>query len=438
MAEAAKQSWVARAGTGFGGQLRVPGDKSISHRGLLLGAIAEGTTRIDGFLRSEDCLATLAALRALGVTVDDEGDHVSVHGVGLRGLSAPAAPLDLGNSGTAIRLLAGLLAGQSFDTALTGDASLCRRPMGRIADPLGQMGARVDTTDGCPPLTVHGGRALAGIDYRLPVASAQVKSALLLAALYADGDTQIRGSGASRDHTERMLLSMGAALDLEEDCITLHPGRRLEAMDLQVPGDLSSAAFFLLGAALAADAPLVIESVGINPTRLGILGILELMGARVEVSNHRMEGREPVADLLLARSALRGAEIPPSVVPLAIDEFPVVFVAAAVADGDTLVTGAEELRHKESDRIATMVAGLRALGADIEERPDGALIHGGKLHGGEIDSHGDHRVAMAFAMAALVADGPVRIRDTANVATSFPEFPGLAVQAGLTLEVTES
>jgi 3-phosphoshikimate 1-carboxyvinyltransferase len=430
------ESYLLTPATRLAGRLRVPGDKSISHRCLLLVAVARGRSEIEGFLASEDCLATMAALRAMGVKIEHKGERVIVHGVGLHGLRAPSAALDLGNSGTAIRLLAGLLAGQHFDSELVGDASLMQRPMRRVADPLNAMGAQVETCEGRPPLRIHGGRALRGIDYTLPVASAQVKSALLLAGLYAEGETLVRGSGASRDHTERMMMSMGVTLSIDEDeTIRLAPGSRPEGMDIRVPGDLSSAAFFLLGGCLAADEGLVIEGVGINPTRIGILGILDAMGAQISIENRRMEGREPVADLHVRRAQLRGIEVPAAMVPLAIDEFPALFIAAAAAQGTTTISGAEELRHKESDRIAVMVAGLRALGAEVEERPDGAVIHGGTLGGGEIDSHGDHRIAMAFAMASLVATAPVRVRDTANVATSFPGFPELARSAGLALQV---
>ncbi len=434
------EAYQVKPGGTLRGRLAVPGDKSISHRALLLGAIATGRSEVEGFLASEDCLATMAALRAMGVRIERDEDRVVVHGVGLHGLQPAPTPCDLGNSGTAIRLLAGVLAGQRFDSELRGDASLMRRPMSRVAEPLNAMGARVTTRDGCPPLKISGGQALRGIDYTLPVASAQVKSAVLLAGLYAEGVTTVRGSGASRDHTERMLMSMGVDLVVEDDgVIHLTPGAGPEAMDMRVPGDLSSAAFFLVGGCLAAEDELVIEGVGLNPTRLGVIGVLEAMGGDITVSNRRMEGREPVGDLHVRRSVLKGIEIPPAVVPLAIDEFPALFIAAAAADGETRVTGAGELRHKESDRIAAMVAGLQALGGEVEELSDGAVIHGRRrLHGGVVNSHGDHRIAMAFAMAALVADGPVTIHDTDNVATSFPGFPGLARATGLDLEVSGS
>lgn len=430
------QNYLLTPGGSLTGTLRVPGDKSISHRALLLGAIARGRSEIEGFLASEDCLATMTALRAMGVTIERDREHVVVHGVGLHGLAAPGEVLDLGNSGTAIRLLAGLLVGQRFDSELVGDASLMHRPMRRVADPLNMMGAQVDTLNGRPPLRIQGGRALSGIDYTLPVASAQVKSAILLAALYASGETIVRGSGVSRDHTERMLMSMGVTLTVGDDgTIRLLPDQHPEGMDMRVPGDLSSAAFFLLGGCLAAKDGLVIERVGLNPTRLGVLGILEAMGADIRIERRRMEGREPVGDLHIQRAALKGIDIPSALVPLAIDEFPVIFVAAAAAQGVTRITGAEELRHKESDRIAVMASGLRTLGIKVEEYPDGAVIHGGPLGGGEINSHGDHRIAMAFAMASLVASAPIRILDTANVATSFPGFPELAAGVGLSVQV---
>ena len=428
-------SLVVGPGRATGGSLRVPGDKSISHRALLLGAIADGTTQVSGFLPGEDCLATLAALRAMGVEIERQGETgVTIAGRGLRGLTPPAAPLDMGNSGTAMRLFSGLLAGQSFDAKLVGDASLSQRPMGRVATPLGLMGAGVDTDGGRPPLSVAGGRALHGIDYAMPVASAQVKSALLLAGLYADGPTSVVEPAVTRDHTERMLAGFGQPVERVATAsgtrITLDPVGRLQAIDIDVPADLSSAAFFLLAGTLAARGELVLEHVGLNPTRTGILEILGLMGADVEVRVVTTDP-EPVGTITVRPAQLRGATIPPHLVPLAIDEFPLIFVAAALADGATMISGAGELRHKESDRIGVMAAGLRALGIDVEERPEGATIRGGSLQSGTIDSAGDHRVAMAFAVAAATAEGPVRILDTANVATSFPGFVAAATAMGL-------
>jgi 3-phosphoshikimate 1-carboxyvinyltransferase len=422
-----------------GGRLQVPGDKSISHRALLLGAIADGTTTISGFLAGEDCLATLAALQAMGVQIQrPEPTTVVVEGVGLRGLQAPAGALDMGNSGTAMRLFAGLLAGQAFDTELTGDESLLRRPMGRVAKPLAQMGASITTVNDRPPLIIRGNPSLHGIDYPMPVASAQVKSALLLAGLYAGGETCVHEPAPTRDHTERMLTQFGVAVNRAEDRVCVASGQSLQADAIAVPGDLSSAAFFLLAGCLApADGVLQMDGVGLNPTRTGILQILQMMGADIQVEQQagQTSHAEPVGRLTVRPSTLAGIEVPPELVPLAIDEFPLVFVAAALAQGETLISGAEELRHKESDRISVMLDGLRALGVAVEERPDGALIAGGGLGPGQVNSGGDHRVAMAFAIGASVAQGPVSILDTANVATSFPDFARQAQDIGINLRV---
>ncbi len=428
---------VAPGGT-LRGVLRVPGDKSISHRAVMLGALAEGTTRVSGFLRGEDTLATLAAFRAMGVGAREEGERLEIEGVGLHGLRAPAGPLDLGNSGTAMRLLCGVLAGQPFDTVLTGDESLSRRPMGRVVEPLIRMGAWIETAaGGCPPLRIHGGRALRGIDYPMPVASAQVKSCLLLAGLYAQGSTCVTEPAPTRDHTERMLAAFGVTPEWEGARVCIEGGQRLTATTLTVPADLSSAAFFLVGAAIAPGSELRLQGVGINPTRTGVIGILRRMGADIELLDERQEGSEPVADLRVRSSALRGIEIPPELVPLAIDEFPALFIAAACAAGRTRLSGARELRVKESDRIQVMADGLGELGISCRVFEDGIEIEGGRLRGGTVDSHGDHRVAMAFAMAALRAEGPIEILDCANVDTSFPGFARLARQAGLAIEVEE-
>jgi 3-phosphoshikimate 1-carboxyvinyltransferase len=405
-----------------GGAVTVPGDKSISHRALMLGAIAEGVTRIRGFLAGEDCLATLRALDAMGVNIERRGDEVTVHGVGLDGLSAPAGSLDLGNSGTGMRLLAGILCAQPFTTVLTGDASLCSRPMGRIIEPLSRMGARIDSRDGRPPLTVHGGARLAAISYSLPVASAQVKSAILLAGLYATGDTFVIEPAATRDHTERMLRAMGVQVESGEQRIRIAGGQVLRAAELDVPADLSSAAFLVLAGLLAPACELVVRRVGMNPTRTGFLEVLREMGADITVENAGLAGDEPVADLRVRSSTLRGTAVDPAVVSRAIDEFPVLFIAAAQARGATRFSGIGELRVKESDRIAVMAAGLRQLGVTVDESPDGAVVHGGALSGGTVDSHGDHRVAMSFAVAGQRAAGPVRILGADNVATSFPGF----------------
>jgi 3-phosphoshikimate 1-carboxyvinyltransferase len=430
-----ERRYLVRSATSVAGELTVPGDKSISHRALMLGGIAEGQTSISGFLASEDCLATLAALGALGVRIERPAEtQVSVHGVGRDGLTGAARALDLGNAGTAIRLLMGLLAGQRFDSTLIGDASLMRRPMERVATPLRSMGARIDTDAGKPPVRIHGGAVLQGIDYALPMASAQVKSALLLAALYAHGTSSVTEPAPTRDHTERMLRGFGVALECAGGRVSLAGGQRLRGCEIQVPGDFSSAAFFIVAGCLAARQGLTIRNVGVNPTRTGLLAMLRLMGADIEVQPYRGEAPEPVADIHVRASALRGIRVPEALVALAIDEFPVFFIAAAAAEGESVVTGAAELRVKESDRLAVMAAGLKALGIECELLSDGLRIQGGRMRGGRIDSHGDHRVAMAFAVASLIASDAIEIDDVANVATSFPGFPRLARAAGLALE----
>ncbi len=413
----------------------MPGDKSISHRSIMLGSIAEGVTEVDGFLEGEDSLATLRAFRAMGVDIEGPNQgRVVVHGVGLHGLKAPAAALDLGNSGTSMRLLSGLLAGQAFDVEVVGDHSLMSRPMRRVTDPLATMGAVIDTTEnGTAPLKIRGGQQLRGIDYAMPVASAQVKSCLLLAGLYADGRTCVHEPAPTRDHTERMLSGMGYPLSRSDGTACVEGGGTLTATSIDVPADISSAAFFLVGASIAPGSDLVLEHVGINPTRTGVLEILRLMGADIEVINPREVGGEPVADLRVRSAPLHGIDIPVEQVPLAIDEFPALFIAAACAEGRTRLTGAEELRVKESDRIQVMADGLQALGIKAEPAPDGMLIEGGELTGGQVDSKGDHRIAMSFAVAALRASDEIRIDDCANVNTSFPGFVDLASSTGLSI-----
>jgi len=417
------------------GTLRVPGDKSISHRSIMLGALADGVTEIQGFLEGEDSLATLRAFRAMGVQID--GPHngrVVVHGVGMHGLKAPQGALDLGNSGTSMRLLCGLLAGQAFDVELIGDRSLMSRPMRRVTEPLAKMGAVIETTEkGTAPLRIRGGQTLKGIDYDMPVASAQVKSCLLLAGLYAEGRTCVTEPAPTRDHTERMLSGMGYRVERDGSRACLQGGGSLTATRIDVPSDISSAAFFLVGASIAPGSDLLIEHVGINPTRTGVLEILRLMGADIEVLNPREVGGEPVADLRVRHAPLKGIEIPVEQVPLAIDEFPALFVAAACAEGRTVLTGAEELRVKESDRIQVMADGLQALGVDAQATADGIIIQGGDIGGGHVDSCGDHRIAMSFAMGALCAQGDITIDDCDNVNTSFPDFVGLAANAGLSI-----
>jgi 3-phosphoshikimate 1-carboxyvinyltransferase len=417
----------------------VPGDKSISHRSIMLGALATGETRIRGFLEGEDALATLEAFRAMGVVIEGprEGEVV-VHGVGMRGLRAPDGPLYLGNSGTSMRLLCGLLSGQAFDVELSGDESLSRRPMERVAAPLRLMGAHIDTGEGgVTPVLIRGGQRLQGIDYVLPMASAQVKSCVLLAGLYADGETVVREPAPTRDHTERMLRGFGYPVQVDALRSGLRGGGELRATDIDVPGDISSAAFFLVAASIAPDSELTLQHVGVNPTRTGVIDILRLMGADIAVLNRREVGGEPVADLRVRSAPLRGIAIPPELVPLAIDEFPVLFIAAACAEGETVLRGAEEFRVKESDRIQVMADGLQALGVAARPTPDGMLITGGALGGGVVRSHGDHRIAMAFAVAGLRASGSIAIEDCANVATSFPGFVELAGSVGLQINERE-
>jgi 3-phosphoshikimate 1-carboxyvinyltransferase len=428
---AVKEYQVAPAAR-VSGEVTVPGDKSISHRSLMLGGIATGDTRISGFLASEDCLATLGALRALGVSIErPEATRVIVHGVGAGGLHGTAAPLDMGNAGTAMRLSMGLLAGMPFASTLIGDASLMRRPMERVAGPLRQMGAQITTHDGRPPVQLHGGRELTGIDYAMPMASAQVKSAVLLAGLSAKGRTRVTEPAPTRDHTERMLAAFGVRVEREAGAASMVGGQPLTGTNIEVPADFSSAAFFLVAGALAAHDGLWLRNVGINPTRTGLLDMLQLMGARIAVHPHAGSG-EPIADLQVHASPLRGIEVPEHLVPLSIDEFPVFFIAAACAEGETVVRGAEELRVKESDRLAAMAAGLATLGVEHTLLPDGIRIRGGRgFGGGTIDSHGDHRIAMAFAVASLKARDPIRILDVANVATSFPGFVELAQSVGI-------
>ena len=423
------------AGGALRGAAAVPGDKSVSHRALLLSAIADGVTRVEGFLEAGDTLATLAAVRALGVRVEGSGTTLRIHGVGRKGLRAARAPLDFGNSGTGMRLAAGLLAGQGFPSRLVGDDSLSRRPMGRIRDPLLRMGAQVHAgAQGTPPLEVGGaGTALRGIEYAMPVASAQVKSCLLLAGLYARGTTRVREPAPSRDHTERMLASFGYPVLRSPGSVALAGGGTLRARALRVPGDLSSAAFLMVGALIAPGSSLRLEGVGVNPTRTGAIDILRDMGGNIEMhpAAGGSAGEEPVADLVVRSSALRGVDIAPERVPLAIDEFPALCIAAACARGLTRVRGAAELRVKESDRLDAMAQGLRALGVTVRTVADGMDIHGGEIAAGTVDSKGDHRVAMAFAIAGLRARGPVTVEDCRNVGTSFPGFARRAAALGL-------
>jgi len=432
-AAATDLTFFAQPGGSVKGQIRVPGDKSISHRSIMLGSLAEGTTEVEGFLEGEDALATLQAFRDMGVVI--EGPHhgkLTIHGVGLNGLKPAPGPIYLGNSGTSMRLLSGLLAAQTFDSVLTGDASLSKRPMERVAEPLREMGAVIETAaDGRPPLTIRGGKSLHGISYVMPMASAQVKSCLLLAGMYAQGATTVTEPAPTRDHTERMLRGFGYPVAGNGATASVEAGSTLKATRIEVPADISSAAFFLVAASIAESSDLLLEHVGVNPTRTGVIDILRLMGADISVQNLREVGGEPVADLRVRHAKLKGIVIPESLVPLAIDEFPVLFVAAACAEGRTVLRGAQELRVKESDRIQVMADGLTTLGIKVEPTADGLIIEGGSMGGGEVDGHGDHRIAMAFSIASLRATAPVRIRDCANVATSFPNFLALCAQVGI-------
>ncbi|WP_243605413.1 bifunctional prephenate dehydrogenase/3-phosphoshikimate 1-carboxyvinyltransferase [Stutzerimonas marianensis] len=430
--------FLANPGGCLSGQLRVPGDKSISHRSIMLGSLAEGVTEVDGFLEGEDALATIQAFRDMGVVIEGPSQgRVTVHGVGLHGLKAAPGPIYLGNSGTSMRLLSGLLAAQSFDSTLTGDASLSKRPMNRVAKPLREMGAVIETgPEGRPPLTIRGGQRLSGMHYDMPMASAQVKSCLLLAGLYAAEKVSVTEPAPTRDHTERMLQGFGYPVQVDGSTVTVESGHTLRSARIEVPADISSAAFFMVAASIAPGSDITLEHVGVNPTRTGVISILKLMGADIELSNPREVGGEPVADIRVRAAQLKGIDIPEDLVPLAIDEFPVLFVAAACAEGRTTLRGAEELRVKESDRIQVMADGLQTLGVNAVPTPDGIIIEGsGTIGGGEVWAHGDHRIAMSFSVASLRASAAIRIHDCANVATSFPNFLALAERAGMRVAV---
>ncbi|MCH9697649.1 MAG: 3-phosphoshikimate 1-carboxyvinyltransferase [Gammaproteobacteria bacterium] len=421
----------------FNGDTRVASDKSISHRSIILGSIAEGVTQVDGFLEAEDTLSTLKAFRHLGVRIEHHGQgRVEIQGVGMNGLSASSEPLDLGNSGTSMRLMSGLLSAQSFDSVLTGDESLSKRPMQRVTVPLAKMGAVLETTNsGTAPIRIQGNSHLNGIHYSMDIASAQVKSCLLLAGLYAQGTTSITEPAPTRDHTERMLEGFGYPVKREGSTVLIE-GRQasLKAVNIDVPGDISSAAFFMVGASISPGSNVLLKHVGVNPTRTGIIDILRLMGSNIELLNQRTVGGEMVADIRIRYAPLQGVKIPEYLVPLAIDEFPVIFVAAACAEGQTVLTGAAELRVKESDRIQVMADGLQQLGIDANPTPDGMRITGSKLGGGVVDSGGDHRIAMAFSIAALKSTSRIEIRRCDNVQTSFPDFPEIAARLGLDIQ----
>jgi 3-phosphoshikimate 1-carboxyvinyltransferase len=429
-------TFKVQPGGSLRGEIRVPGDKSMSHRSIMLGSLADGVTQVRGFLNAEDAMSTLEAFRAMGVKIEGPvNGEVTIHGVGKHGLKKPAGPLYLGNSGTSMRLLSGLLAGQPFDTVLTGDKSLESRPMRRVTVPLALMGAEIETQEnGTAPLHIKGKTDLHGIHYEMPIASAQVKSCLLLAGMFATGETTVTEPASTRDHTERMLNGFGYPVQRDGATASINNQGKLTAAQIDVPSDISSAAFFLVGASIAPNSDVTLRHVGVNPTRTGVIDILRLMGANIEVLNERLVGGEPVADLRVRSGQLHGIDIPEHLVPLAIDEFPVLFVAAACATGTTVLTGAKELRVKESDRIQVMADGLQILGVDAQPTEDGMVVQGGGvIGGGEVESHGDHRIAMSFSIAGLRANAPITINDCANVNTSFPEFRQLAVQLGLDL-----
>lgn len=427
--------YVVEPGGRLSGDHRVPGDKSMSHRAVMLGALAQGTTEVSGFLEGEDALATIAAFRSMGVPIEGPVDgQLTVSGVGLSGLTPPSGPVDLGNAGTGMRLFAGILAGQPFDSELVGDVSLMKRPMGRVIEPLTKMGAVIAAeSGGTPPLLIKGGQPLRGVHYDLPMASAQVKSCVLLAGLYARGRTSVTEPAPTRDHTERMLRGFGYTVDHVNGVIGLDGGGELTGTQIDIPADVSSAAFLMVGASIAPGSDVVLRHVGMNPTRVGVINILTLMGADITVLEPRDVGGEPVADLRIRYAGLRGIDIPEDEVPLAIDEFPALFIAAACAEGTTTLRGASELRVKESDRIAAMAEGLNTLGIDNQPTPDGIIIEGGRLGGGAVNTYHDHRIAMAFAMAGLCATQTIEILDCDHVATSFPGFAELAARAGLKL-----
>ncbi len=434
MSASSQTGFCIRPGGQIRGHLKVPGDKSISHRAIMLGAIADGETTIQGFLHGEDTLATLNAFRQMGVNIEASESQIRIHGVGLHGLKAPDAELDLGNSGTSVRLLTGLLAGQSFDCTLIGDASLMKRPMRRVIEPLGLMNAKIACSDaGTLPAHISGGQELQAIEYEMPVASAQLKSCLLLAGLYAHGRTTVIEKQATRDHSERMLAAFMNPVSRDGEQVSVHHAQQLVGTNIIVPADFSSAAFFISAATIVPGSDLLLRDVGVNPTRHAMLEIMRMMGADIELQNEREQSGEPVADLHIKSSELSGIDIPEQLVPIAIDEFPAILVAAAASRGTTRLTGAAELRVKESDRIQSMLDGLLALGIKAAASEDGMVVEGSEFHGGVIDSHGDHRIAMAFAVAGMLASEPVHIKDCANVATSFPGFVELAHAAGMNI-----
>ncbi len=430
------QKFIVKPGGEIRGTIRVPGDKSISHRVVMLGALAKGVTQISGCLEAEDTLATIAVFKSMGVSIEKNSQgQIIIQGVGLHGLKPPKEPLYLGNSGTTMRLLAGLIAGQNFSAEMGGDESLLHRPMNRITEPLTKMGASILVSDaGTPPLIILGKQRLQGISYNMPIASAQVKSCLLLAGMYAHGKTCVTEPAPTRDHTERLLLGFGYLVKKEGNTVCLKGGGQLYGKSIDVPADISSAAFFIVAACIAKNSEILLEHVGVNPTRTGILDILQRMGANIDLYNQREVNGEQIADIRVRSSNLHGVTISKEEVPLAIDEFPILFIAAACAEGETVLTGAEELRVKESDRIQVMADGLQKLGIEAQPKSDGIIIQGGKIRNGVINSHGDHRIAMSFAVAAIRASGTITIENCDNVATSFPNFVNLAQHVGIGIQ----
>ena len=418
------------------GSIKVPGDKSISHRSIMLGSIANGITNVSGFLEGEDSFATLRAFQQMGVQIERTGSNIAIHGVGKHGLKSPSEPLDLANSGTSIRLMSGLLCAQSFNSQLCGDDSLSKRPMARIIEPLSMMGAVIDSNESKPPLSIIGNQKLSAINYTLPVASAQIKSCLLLAGLYADGEIFIIENNTTRDHTERMLRGFGYPVNSSNGQISLIGGGELNACDIEVPSDISSAAFFIVAASIAKEADITLNAVNINPTRTGILDILDMMGANITLTDERVIAGELVANIRVCSAELHGIGIPQELVPLAIDEFPVIFIAASCATGDTLLAGAKELRVKESDRIQVMADGLTILGIENEVLEDGIRIQGGEFskQNSVIKTHQDHRISMSFAIASSRSEYAIRIEGVDNVQTSFPNFVELANKIGMNIE----
>lgn len=406
------------------GELSVPGDKSISHRAVMFGSLAEGTTEVTNFLQGADCLSTISCFRQMGIDIENTPDRILIHGKGLHGLSRPDDILDVGNSGTTTRLMSGILAGQNFDCTVNGDASIQKRPMKRIMTPLSLMGADISSIpgNGCAPLHIQG-HPLKAIHYQSPVASAQVKSCILLAGMYADGITRVTEPVLSRNHSELMLNHFGASVTTESTTVSIEPDPLLEGRSISVPGDISSAAYFIAAGLLVPGSQVLIRNVGVNPTRDGILRVCRAMGADITIMNERADSGEPTADLLVKYSSLKGTVVEGEIIPTLIDELPVIAILAAFAQGTTIIRDAAELKVKESNRIDVMVENLSRMGADIEGTEDGMIIQGGRpLHGAEIDSHLDHRIAMSFAVAALAAEGTTTIRDAECVRISYPGF----------------